>query len=50
VVPAHDLGIPVVWINRLGERQDRPLADAELPDLRDLPETVRSLQSAALGS
>jgi 2-haloacid dehalogenase len=50
VVPAHDLGIRVVWINRLQERQDPPLPDAVLPDLRGLPETVRGFASAALGS
>jgi 2-haloacid dehalogenase len=24
IVPAHDLGIPSVWINRLGERREPP--------------------------
>ncbi len=39
IAPAAELGIPVVWINRLGEESDLPRA-AELPDLRDLADTV----------
>jgi 2-haloacid dehalogenase len=42
IVPAHDLGLPAVWINRLGERSDVPRA-AELPDLSRLPETLDRL-------
>ncbi len=40
--PTAQLGIPCVWINRLGERATVPVA-AELPDLRDLPATLESL-------
>jgi 2-haloacid dehalogenase len=35
IVPAHELGIPTVWINRLGE-QGEPAPTRELPDLRGL--------------
>jgi 2-haloacid dehalogenase len=39
VAPAAELGIPSVWINRLGEPSDpRPLR--ELPDLTRLPEAL----------
>jgi 2-haloacid dehalogenase len=39
VEPAHELGVPCVWINRLGE-QARGEPAAELPDLSDLPDTL----------
>ena len=39
IAPADELGIPAVWINRLGETSDLPRA-AELPDLSDLPDTL----------
>jgi 2-haloacid dehalogenase len=39
IAPAHELGLPAVWINRLGETSDLPRA-AELPDLADLPDTL----------
>ena len=42
VAPAAALGIPAVWINRLGETSDLPRA-AELPDLRALPDTLDRL-------
>jgi 2-haloacid dehalogenase len=42
VVPASGLGIPTVWINRLGETRDPPPA-RELPDLTALPETLDAL-------
>jgi 2-haloacid dehalogenase len=42
VEPAAALGIPAVWINRLGETSDLPRA-AELPDLRSLPDTLDRL-------
>jgi 2-haloacid dehalogenase len=41
--PAHNLGIPAIWINRLGEREETPIAAAVIPDLRDLPQTVASV-------
>jgi 2-haloacid dehalogenase len=39
IAPADELGIPAVWINRLGETSDLPRA-AELTDLSDLPDTL----------
>jgi 2-haloacid dehalogenase len=39
IAPAAELGIPSVWINRLGESSDLPRA-AELPDLSALPDTL----------
>jgi 2-haloacid dehalogenase len=39
IAPARELGIPAVWINRLGETSDLPRA-AELPDLAELPDTL----------
>jgi 2-haloacid dehalogenase len=45
VVPSLALGIPVVWINRLGERGDPP-PTRELPDLAPLPETLEELAPA----
>lgn len=39
IEPAAQLGIPAVWINRLGERSDLPRG-AELPDLSGLPDTL----------
>jgi 2-haloacid dehalogenase len=40
VVPANRLGIPAIWINRLGDDDDPSVASAVLPDLRELPATV----------
>jgi len=45
IVPAHELGIPAIWINRLGERDDPSIAAAVLPDLETLPETVSRLEA-----
>jgi 2-haloacid dehalogenase len=42
IAPAQELGIPAVWINRLGETSDLPRA-AELPDLAGLPDLVDSI-------
>ena len=42
VEPCRELGIPCVWINRLGE-PTRGEAAAELPDLGELPETLEEL-------
>jgi 2-haloacid dehalogenase len=44
VVPAHELGIPSVWINRLGHRGD-PAPTRELPDLRGLADVLDELVS-----
>jgi 2-haloacid dehalogenase len=40
-VPARELGIPFVWINRLAETSDVPVR--ELPDLTRLPATLDEL-------
>jgi 2-haloacid dehalogenase len=45
VAPAAELGIPAVWINRLGEKSDLPRA-AELSDLSGLPDTLDRLVPA----
>jgi len=45
IAPAAALGIPAVWINRMGEDSDLPRA-AELPDLRELPTVLESLVPA----
>jgi 2-haloacid dehalogenase len=42
VVPAHELGIPSVWINRLSERGE-PAPTRELPDLRGLADVLDEL-------
>ncbi len=42
LAPAAQLGLRAVWINRLAEQSDTPRA-AELPDLRDLPDTLDRL-------
>jgi 2-haloacid dehalogenase len=46
VEPCRELGIPCVWINRLGEAA-RGAPAAELPDLSDLPDTLDGLVPAA---
>jgi 2-haloacid dehalogenase len=45
VEPSRELGVPCVWINRLGEEADRGAA-AEIPDLTALPETLDRLVPA----
>ncbi|MBD0281276.1 MAG: haloacid dehalogenase-like hydrolase [Thermoleophilaceae bacterium] len=45
IVPANDLGIRTVWINRLGERGDPP-PTRELPDLRGLGAVLDELVPA----
>jgi 2-haloalkanoic acid dehalogenase type II len=42
VAPANDLGLPSIWINRLGERPG-PQPTRELPNLSRLPETLDEL-------
>jgi 2-haloacid dehalogenase len=42
IVPAHELGIRSIWINRLGERAE-PAPTRELPDLRGLAEVLDEL-------
>jgi 2-haloacid dehalogenase len=45
VEPCAALGLPCVWIDRLGETSDLPRA-GELPDLRGLPEVLEALVPA----
>jgi 2-haloacid dehalogenase len=42
IVPAHELGIPSVWINRLHERGE-PAPTRELPDLSGLADVLDEL-------
>jgi 2-haloacid dehalogenase len=42
IVPAHELGLPSVWINRLGERAE-PAPTRELPDLNGLADVLDEL-------
>jgi 2-haloacid dehalogenase len=42
IAPAAELGIPSVWINRLGENAEPPPA-RELPDLAGLPDVLDEL-------
>ena len=42
IVVANELGLPSVWINRLGERHDTE-PTRELPDLVELPEVLDEL-------
>jgi 2-haloacid dehalogenase len=45
IVPAHALGIPSIWINRLGETPEL-LAERVLPDLSALPDFLDELAGA----
>jgi 2-haloacid dehalogenase len=45
VVPARELGLQSIWVNRYGERE-QPAPTRELPDLSRLPETLDDLASA----
>jgi 2-haloacid dehalogenase len=45
IVPASELGLPSIWINRYGERHD-PQPTRELADLSLLPETLDELVAA----
>ncbi|HEY1367916.1 MAG TPA: HAD-IA family hydrolase [Gaiellaceae bacterium] len=45
IAPARELGLPTVWINRLGERPD-PEPTRELPDLARLAETLDEILPA----
>ena len=44
MVPARDLDIPRVWINRLASPDDPSVADAVLHDLTDLVATVEAVR------
>lgn len=48
IVPATELGLRTVWINRLGERRD-PSPTRELPDLTGLADVLDELYSAPPG-
>jgi 2-haloacid dehalogenase len=45
IVPAHELGLRSIWINRLGQRAEPP-PTRELPDLTRLTETLDDLVPA----
>src|SRR5688500_5864010 len=45
VAPARELGLNIVWINRLGEEPE-PEPDRELTDLSGLPDTLDELVPA----
>jgi 2-haloacid dehalogenase len=45
IVPANELGLPSIWINRLGEVGEPP-PTRELPDLTRLPDTADELVPA----
>jgi 2-haloacid dehalogenase len=45
IVPANELGLPSIWINRLGEVGEPP-PTRELPDLSALPDTADELVPA----
>ena len=50
IVPASELGLRSVWINRLGETRDDARPTRELTDLFALPETLDELVRVTLGS
>jgi 2-haloacid dehalogenase len=43
--PAHELGIPRIWVNRQGEKDDPALADAVIRGLGELPSALKSLEN-----
>jgi 2-haloacid dehalogenase len=47
MIPTHALGIPRIWVNRLGQDDDPSIADAVLPDLRQLTEAVGEVATTA---
>ena len=42
IVPANELGLPSIWVNRLGETGDPP-PTREIPDLSTLPDVLDAL-------
>jgi 2-haloacid dehalogenase len=46
VAPTAELGVPCIWINRLGENRDGHRPARELPDLAGLPEALDELAPA----
>ncbi|WP_020673708.1 haloacid dehalogenase type II [Amycolatopsis nigrescens] len=49
MVPARELGISRIWINRLHESDDPSIADAVLPGLHGLAETVAQVHLGRRG-
>jgi 2-haloacid dehalogenase len=47
MIPAHQLGIPSVWVNRLGQDDDPSIVDVVLPDLNGLTAAVEGVHAAA---
>lgn len=47
VVPASELRIPRIWVNRQRDGQDPSIADAVMPDLNGLLEAVEQVRGAA---
>jgi 2-haloacid dehalogenase len=45
VAPARELGIPCIWVNRVGEAAG-PEPDREVPDLRGIPAAAADLVAA----
>jgi len=45
IAPAHELGVPAVWINRVGETSELPRA-AELPTLSGLADVLDRIRPA----
>jgi 2-haloacid dehalogenase len=43
--PTHELGIPRIWVNRQGEKDDPALADAVIRGVGELPAAVATLES-----
>ena len=43
--PANELGLPCVWVNRLGERRGSYSPTREISDLAPLPDTLAELAS-----
>jgi 2-haloacid dehalogenase len=48
IVPANELGIPSIWINRLAERRE-PAPSRELPDLHGLADALDELVPPSAG-
>ena len=46
IVPANELGLRSVWINRIGEHSNAARADRELSDLRGLADALEDLVPA----
>lgn len=49
IEPAIALGLPCVWVNRDRSSHDPSAASAALPDMRELPATLRRLAEGCVG-